>query len=121
MKADPQYTDVFVEVGVRGKLDKGHAMRASKRLKLLLEEMPTARFCVMIGGFDHDPREVWDIPQARDYVMWLALYLMDDAINFTEINLHPDSMAVFALCTGVGRITKKHDHGYTVEIGEPLQ
>jgi len=33
---------------------------------------PKARILIMIGGFDEDPRSLWDIPEVVDYVQRFA-------------------------------------------------
>jgi len=34
----------------------------------MLVQYPTANVCPQIAGFDDDSRELWEIPEARDYI-----------------------------------------------------
>jgi hypothetical protein len=118
MMDDPEsYTDVFAEIGIKGELNKEHAARAVARLRVLFETMPQARFCLIIGGYDEDPREVWNIPEVAEYYVWIAAGLMHLGMPFTALKLHDDTLAVLALCTKAGHITAVQDGKYTVEFG----
>jgi hypothetical protein len=118
MNKPEDYTDVFIEIGFKGFLTGPRALAAINRLYVMLDTMPDTRFCLMVGGFDNDPREVWDIPEVKRYYRMIAEGLALSGKPFMDLNLHDDTMAVFALCTETGRIVAKHDAGYTVDIGQ---
>jgi hypothetical protein len=119
MTESHDYGVVFLEVGVKGELTPERASRAASAISLVKITQPEAQITVMIGGFDNDPRELWDIPEAAAWVRQLAVLLCLRGRKIDHYNFVDDTMAMFAMCTGAGKITAKHERGYTVEINPP--
>src|ERR1700730_7465224 len=62
---------------------------------------------IMIGlqGYDDDPRELWEIPEARAYIRQVitAVHAID-ADWWAQADLHEDTRILLALCLGVARV-----------------
>jgi hypothetical protein len=62
---------------------------------------------IMIGllGYDDDPRELWEIPEARAYIRQVitAVHAID-ADWWAQADLHEDTLILIALCLGVARV-----------------
>jgi hypothetical protein len=109
----------FIEIGHKGELTTENAVRAAGAIiKMHLEE-PQAMITTMIGGYDNDPRELWDIAEPRDYISSVARILVQRGYTFQDFTLHDDTIACFAMCCGAGKIIARHERGYTVEINPP--
>jgi hypothetical protein len=109
----------FIEIGHKGALTIDNAVRAAGAIVKVHLTSPEAVITAMIGGYDNDPRELWDIPEPRDYVKAVAGIMVQRGFTFQDFTLHDDTVACFALCCGVGKITARHERGYTVEINPP--
>src|SRR5215475_9518434 len=73
--SSPEKPDfVLVEIGARGKLFSQDAEHAAAMWKDLQHKAPKAFFKICIGGYDDDPRQIWEIPEAAAYVRtWAQL------------------------------------------------
>jgi hypothetical protein len=91
---------------------------------LAQKRYPEAEFALVIGGFDDDPREVWDIPEAKHFfqVFLGAAKRMIPGTIF-DWRLDTTTLGVVAMCLGVGRIvsqdpvTKVYD--IKIDAGDP--
>jgi hypothetical protein len=113
------YGVVFLEVGMKGELTSARAARGATAILGIAATAPEATITVMIGGFDNDPRELWDIAEAATYVRMLAFMICAHGHHLDDFKFHDDTLAMFALCCGVGKITAHHGTSYTVEINPP--
>ena len=53
----------------------------------------------MIAGYDDDPRELWTIPEVRDYVVRWARFAGFDSLAAAQGSpLNDDSVGVLAAC-----------------------
>jgi hypothetical protein len=119
MSEPDDYGVVFLEVGMKGDLTPHRATRAAATILMVAATSPEATMTVMIGGYDNDPRELWDIPEAAAWVKLLAEMICMKGHHLDDFRFVDDTMAMFALCTGAGKITARHERGYTVEINPP--
>jgi hypothetical protein len=109
----------FIEIGYKGDLTIENATRAAGTIIRMHLEEPQAMITAMIGGFDNDPRELWDIDEPKQYIAAVARILVRCGYKVDDFKLHDDTIACFAMCCGVGKITATHERGYTVEINPP--
>jgi hypothetical protein len=65
---------VQLNLGYRGELTKNAAKNAATEWRKIRERYPRARINVGIFGYDQDPREVWEFPDARRFVHWFARF-----------------------------------------------
>jgi hypothetical protein len=70
---------VAMEIGNRNDLSEQVAQTAAKAWRVALQTYPHALFNWSLSGYDNDPREIWEIPEAVRFVRWWAEYAgMDD-------------------------------------------
>jgi hypothetical protein len=69
---DSQTLANFV-IGGRGRLTRDDAAESAKQLaKLLTQASPTAPVYLCIVGYDHDPCELYEIPETKTFLGWFA-------------------------------------------------
>ena len=56
------FDSAFIEIGLKDELTAINAMAAARVTIMAMLRYPFAEISLVIGGFDTDPREVWDIP-----------------------------------------------------------
>jgi hypothetical protein len=70
---------VPISIGARGSLSKQRARDGARAWHEAVRRNPKAFFMISLLGYDEDPREIWEIPEAARYVRWWAKYTgMDD-------------------------------------------
>jgi hypothetical protein len=68
------YAAIFIEIGVAGDLTERAAARAAVAFRLARACSPAASVHFTIGGYDDDPREIFEIPEVREYIRrWARL------------------------------------------------
>lgn len=72
MTAEPPPDSVFIEIGGRGHLSEDTLREMARAPGLVHETYPQAVIQLTLGGYDDDPRSIWDIPEAAQYVRWFA-------------------------------------------------
>lgn len=94
------------EIGGKGEFSDAGAKQAAADFVGARKTLPNAEHMIVVGGYDDDPRSLWDIPEARDYVRRFVLYVqLADIRPLADWKLNQPSIALVAMCTGVGRIT----------------
>jgi hypothetical protein len=89
-------TLISFAIGARDKLTKAYAKTAGTAWREAIRRYPKAHFVVSLFGYDDDPREVWEFPEARRYVrQWARFAGLDDPVT-----------ADCWLGTGQGRLDK---------------
>jgi hypothetical protein len=94
------------EIGVKGHLSDVAAFTAAFSFALAVLRMPEPQHHLLIGGFDDDPREVWDIPEAREYLCQFsaALHTLFPDRHPGQWRLDDQSLGMLAMCLGVAKI-----------------
>jgi hypothetical protein len=92
---------IFIEIGGKNHLSLLNRKEAAAAFRLARVKHPRARIGFTLGGYDDDPREIYDIPEARDYIRQWAhdagLSRWQDAIKVPwEESL--DNLGVLQLC-----------------------
>lgn len=75
-----EFGAAVVVIGEHGALSRAHLRRSVASTATLLRQLgPSVPVMLMLGGYDNDPREIWQIPEARDYVLnWLQHMLASE-------------------------------------------
>jgi hypothetical protein len=63
-----------ITIGVRGKLTKREARHAAMMWREVTRRYPKGIFMINLLGYNEDPREIWNIPEAARYVRWWARF-----------------------------------------------
>ena len=95
----------FIEIGNAGELTATNAMAAAECTIMAMRRYPFADISLVISGFDDDPREDWDIPEAKDYFeMFVGAMFVLQAPPVSEWRLDQATMGVIAMCCDFGKI-----------------
>lgn len=62
------YDDAVIGIGGRGYFTEATLRKMKDAPRLVLQQSPRVEITLMIDGYDDDPRELWQIPEAVDYV-----------------------------------------------------
>ena len=68
-----EYDDIFMEIGTKEKLDPQSRAVAVTAFKLARFAYPKAKLYIAVGGYGDDPRELYDIPEVREYIRLWAI------------------------------------------------
>lgn len=98
---------VIVEIGEKGDLTRASASAAATAMMNARQAYPNATLSLCLDGFDADPREIWDIPEARTYVGDVIATVFEsfgpDIVN--RLNLDQPGYALVGVCLGALRVT----------------
>jgi hypothetical protein len=64
-------------IGVRGELTRRAAKAAARAWKDWLQRAPYAQVYLTIGGYDDDPRDLWEFDEVRTFVQQFARFRWD--------------------------------------------
>jgi hypothetical protein len=89
------YSDIMLEIGNPKNLGQESARKAAEGCLLAAERHPAATLHIYFDGYDEDPRQIWEIPEARAQVVnfW---HLLGGRIPEQRFDL--DSRALIAVC-----------------------
>ena len=94
----------FMEIGRRGALtfsDVAKAVDAWKGFRRQWGSQFQTRIC--IGGYDDDPREIWEIPEAARAVRLFASLIGAVNLDTTiRLKVHVDTIKLFTACQTFG-------------------
>lgn len=88
------------EIGTQGSLDPSFAQQKARSVARTMAQLsPRVSVMFSIGGYHDDRREIWDIPEARDYVIafWMAL----SRLGVTNDRLLPQTVNLIKACYAV--------------------
>lgn len=63
-----------ITIGVRDNLTKREARHCAAMWREALRRYPKAHLQINLLGYNEDPREIWNIPEAARYVRWWARF-----------------------------------------------
>jgi hypothetical protein len=89
---------VVVQIGEPGHMDEPALYEAIAVFILAAERYPRAELAVTIGGFDQDPRSVWDIPEAAARFRAFARGTFPSAYDPLVGRLETSTIATFVKC-----------------------
>jgi len=74
--ADPdEYDAILMVIGGKSDLSAKRAIESAEQVKVIAEYYPDASLSLHLDGFDDDPRELWDIPEAARFIRQFAGWL----------------------------------------------
>jgi hypothetical protein len=77
-KSECGYDMVMFTIGARDDLTPSTCEKAAAAWRTITAENPKAKFVLQVGGFDDDPRELWEFPEVCAYVQrWANLVGLD--------------------------------------------
>jgi hypothetical protein len=80
---------IFQVIGERGRLSKKEARASAELWRDLVQQNPRALFIISVLGYDDDPRDIWEFPDAVRYVGWWARYAGMDNFETAKRLLEP--------------------------------
>jgi hypothetical protein len=90
---------VFCVVGGKGDLSDDTLANVLKHLNGTVRTSTTGDIHLAIDGYDDDPRELWEIPEARDFIRRLTLGMDLEVMS----RLDPLSRILGSVCRGMLR------------------
>ena len=63
-----EYDTIVIGIGGKGQFGDQTLRQMRDAPRQLLQHNPKAEICLWIDGYDDDPRELWNIPEAADYI-----------------------------------------------------
>ncbi len=77
---------INVEIGVAGQFTEANVKIAAQGFMFATSvTSPTTVVAVSIGGYDDDPRELWDIEEARKYILRFAHLISTNGIRPSKL------------------------------------
>jgi hypothetical protein len=92
------FDEVLYHLGDRGDL-RDEAKRAAD-LVAVAGMQPQARLSILIGGYDEDPRELFDIPEVMAFLKRIANAMPEDALRTVMPRFDKSSLALFLVAVG---------------------
>jgi hypothetical protein len=90
---------VGILIGQRGKLTPDAAEQGARLFKDVAAQHPQADLHPHVGGFDDDPRGLWEIPEVRAYLCrWAELVGIERADDAEDLRIEINTCAVLAKC-----------------------
>jgi hypothetical protein len=99
MTAARDFSDIFCVVGGKGHLDAATLAEMAGHLNATVRDHTTGTVHLVVDGYDDDEREVWQIPEVRDYLCRLINRL--DIAVLQRLDEH--TRAIVAVCFGLLR------------------
>lgn len=91
------YDYMGLVIGEAGQLDARHLRKSLQDVVRLIHNVaPTTAIDIAIAGYDEDPREIFQIPEARRYVIAFAVGLVEAKIPLER--LLPISVQLISIC-----------------------
>jgi hypothetical protein len=82
VSAPPDTEAIFVVIGGKSDLRPVRAAISAEQVKLIGTLQPRAALSLHLDGFEDDPRELWEIPEA-------ALFIRQFAVALESLGLPP--------------------------------
>lgn len=88
-----RYDAIVMVIGGKSDLSAALAIRQAHYVKVIAETYPDATISLHLDGFDDNLRELWDIPEAAQFIQWFAdrLHKIGLPANFAA-RLTPESI-----------------------------
>lgn len=109
-------------IGARGDLSPALARRSAEDFVKARALLPSAQHLISVSGYDEDPRELWDLPEARAFVgaFYARVAQLLPGKHLRDWHLDGPSLAMVAVCAGVGFITGRNSEtgAWTVNLSK---
>lgn len=103
-QADAHLDYIGIEIGVAGSLNRQALRKAVRGVQKLIDRIsPMTAIDIAIGGYDNDPREIFQIPEARHFILEFAVALVKAGIPMGR--LLPTSVRLVGYCVMTERGT----------------
>ncbi len=96
---------VWIEIGTRGSLTRAAAEHGARLLKEAMQvnlrpsSSRLAGIYPSIGGYEDDPRELFEIPEVRSYLCrWAQFAGIETSADAIAAKIHPHMCAILAKC-----------------------
>lgn len=95
---------VMIHVGAPGSMRPQDARLAAKTFKIVIRRLPPSTYIMLaVDGFDADPREVYEIPEAaRQFREFGAAAFGGNGFDPNVLRLEEQSIAVLCQCGAFG-------------------
>ena len=90
--------DLVVQIGDVGSLTCDAAFTAANFVIKASRLYQDSIIHIYLTGFDDDPREIWEIPEAKDYVRSFWRALKAEGADPSGINFADHSLALLGVC-----------------------
>jgi hypothetical protein len=111
------------EIGSKDSFSIELAREAAIGFCQAIAAFPAIEHMLCVAGYDDDTRELWDIPEAREFIRNFAGFvaLARPGVPLEAWKLDRESLVLILVCTGLGRIKGRDpDTGaWLVEAGRP--
>jgi hypothetical protein len=102
-------TGIFISlcIGRRGDLTRHEAKLCAKLWRRHIKRYPKAHYILSLAGYDDDPRNLWEIPEAAGHVCrwarFVGLRTLDDAFRY----LSEQQVGWLAACGAFGEEVRR--------------
>ncbi len=97
-------------IGGRDNLTDEQARTSAADFCQALDLLPLSQHAIAVAGYDDDPRELWDVPEARAFVRqfvgWVAL--LKPGVKIADWQLDQPSLAMCLVCADLGSIVGRN-------------
>src|SRR5690242_12312506 len=112
MATSDQYDTVIVGIGGKGQFSDATLRRMRDAPRQMLRHNPHAELALFVSGYDDDPRSLWHIPEAADYIRRFAKASgLHDWTGSLFKALHEHSKGLLIACDA---IDKPHPFGVDI-------
>jgi hypothetical protein len=88
---------IVTEIGRAGELSAEIAKHAAKAIAGTIGSVPAdTPIYFSIGGYENDPRELWDIPEVRLFILQFAFFAQEEGVP--KARFHKESQDLFDAC-----------------------
>jgi hypothetical protein len=116
------YDLISLVIGEAGKLGAEDLREAIQKVIMLIEHIPpTTAVDITLAGYNEDPREIFQIPEARRFILGFAMGLVEAGVPLQR--LLPSSVDLIRLCLAAAKgqrveVRDDPDHDITQEVRE---
>ena len=113
---------IIHEIGERGNPRPNDSMDAARGFLGGLARYPNAERAIMLDGYDDDPREIWEIPEAKRQVLDFVanLYALAPELQPKDWKLDDVSNGLVMMCLDMARAVRTKT-GWNIEMNERKQ
>ena len=109
-----------IEIGCAGSLNRQNLRRAIRQMQqLIARTSPLTGIDIAIGGYDDDPREIYEIPEARQFIIGFAEGMMEAGISIERFL--PVAVNVIRCCIAAEKGFNVPLDETEIDIGQELR
>lgn len=93
-------------IGMRGALTRREARTAASAWRKMRAKMPRAEIYPSIAGYDADPREIWEIGEAREFYCRFARFVgIHRRADVERAGMHATVLGLLAKCGAIDDVS----------------